>query len=160
MATKKQPPGVGGPGDGPVRRPRLDRETLEANLAAIETQRIEAKGQLDRERLTRVTSDLIETITSPEFIECMRVARKEADAGAGMDVASELLSINALRRAGVDIPNDFRMTLGSFTARAIPSQLRKDRIFRGDHQKVQPFVTQGEIDHLAPREFYLVVGVR
>ena len=110
MATKKQPPGGGGPGAGPVRRPRLDRETLEANLAAIETQRIEAKGQLDRERLTRVTSDLIETITSPEFIENMRVARKEADAGAGMDVASELLSINALRRAGVDIPNDFRMT--------------------------------------------------
>ena len=91
---------------------------LQGTLAQIEKDRLEAKDQLDRERLIRVTGDLIETITSPIFIERMRKARLAADEGAGMDVAAKLLSIDGLREAGVDIPKDFRMTSRVFEDRA------------------------------------------
>lgn len=83
---------------------------LESKLQSAEKERDYVKGQLDRERLLRVTNELIDTITAPEFVEKMRKARVSADAGKGMDAAADLLSIDSLRKAGVDIPKDFRMT--------------------------------------------------
>jgi hypothetical protein len=91
---------------------------LEESLGRLEHQRRETKDQLDRERLTRVTSDLIKTITAPAFIESMRVARERADGGASVESAADLLSISALRRAGLDIPEDFRMTSRVFEDRS------------------------------------------
>ena len=85
-------------------------EQLYAELEQIEQQRRDTKRQLDRERLMRVTSDLVSTLTAPEFIEKMRAARQEAEGGAGLDRAGDLLSLSNLRRAGVDIPDDFRLT--------------------------------------------------
>jgi len=77
----------------------------------------DAQYQLDRIRLTRVTTDVIQTITQPEFIERVREARRAADEGAGMEAGLQLLSIESLRAAGVDIPDDFRMTSRIFEDR-------------------------------------------
>lgn len=95
---------------------QAERE-LQAELDRVEDERRNAKGQLDRERLLRVTNDVVQTITSPRFVESMRQARREADEGAGLETAADLLSIDGLRGAGVDIPDDFRMTSRIFEDR-------------------------------------------
>lgn len=73
-------------------------------------EKMSEKDQLDRERLMRVTSDVITTITDPGFVDKMRQARKGADKGEGLDAAAKLLSLDGLRKAGVDVPKDFRLT--------------------------------------------------
>lgn len=83
---------------------------LEDRMAKVDAERAEIKAQLDRERLVKITSNVIETITAPEFIERMRVARDEAADGAGMEKVGEMLTIEGLRKAGADIPEDFRLT--------------------------------------------------
>jgi hypothetical protein len=95
-------------------------------LNDIEKARTDAKGQLDRERLLRVTNEVIETITSPDFVERMRQARMSADKGGGMDEAAKLLSLEGLRAAGVDIPEDFRLTSRIFEDRATGFRLNID----------------------------------
>jgi hypothetical protein len=91
--------------------PDSSREaSLRAELGARESERQSVKDRLDRERLTRVTSEMIQAMTSPEFVERVRSARDAADKGAGMEVAAQLLSVEELRRSGVDVPDDFRMT--------------------------------------------------
>jgi hypothetical protein len=90
---------------------RLEKERLLQEKAQY------AKDQLDRERLTRVTGEVVETITSPEFVERMRKARLAADAGSELDVAANLLSIEGLRAAGANIPADFRLTSRIFEDR-------------------------------------------
>jgi hypothetical protein len=92
-------------------------EAAKRELDVLDQQRAIVKTELDRERLLRVTGSVIETITSPTFVEKMRQARRAADAGAGMDVAAELLSIEGLRAAGADIPPDFRLTSRVFEDR-------------------------------------------
>ena len=94
----------------------------EQGMAREEEQRLgeevqRAKDQLDRTRLLRVTGDVIETITSPEFVERMRRAREAADDGQGLTAAADLLSIEGLRQAGADIPKDFRLTSRVFEDR-------------------------------------------
>jgi D-alanyl-D-alanine dipeptidase len=89
---------------------QLAARQLAQDIPALQAQMLEAKGQLDRARLQKVTSDVIQTITDPAFVEKMRQARAAADKGAGVDVAANLLSIEGLREAGVDIPTDFRLT--------------------------------------------------
>jgi hypothetical protein len=91
---------------------------LQGQVDALDAERLNVKDQLDRERLRRVTSDVIDTITSPEFVEKMRLARISADEGGGLDAASKLLSLDGLRGAGVDIPKDFRLTSRVFEDRA------------------------------------------
>jgi hypothetical protein len=92
---------------------------LQAKLGRME--RLLAKrgaaDQLDRERLMKVTTNLIETLTEPAFVEKMRQARLAAGEGAGLDTASRLLSIEGLREAGADIPPDFRLTSRHFEDR-------------------------------------------
>jgi hypothetical protein len=75
------------------------------------------KAELDRQRLLKVTGDVIQTITSPAFVEKMRLARIDFEAGKGLDAGAKLLSIEGLREAGVDIPADFRMTSRIFEDR-------------------------------------------
>lgn len=97
-------------------------------LARIDQNRLDTKNQLDRERLARVTSDVIRTITSPDFMERVSKAREAASNGAGMDAAAKLLSIDGLRSAGVDIPDDFRMTSRIFEDRLSGVRIHLDDI--------------------------------
>lgn len=69
-----------------------------------------ALQQLDRERLTRITDSLIQTITSPEFIERMRSFRNVAERTSSFEEAGGLMSIESLREAGAELPDDFRIT--------------------------------------------------
>lgn len=91
---------------------------LQASFEKADLQRRESKDQLDRERLTRISGDVVRTITDPGFVEKMRVARMGADQGQGLDAAAELLSLEGLRNAGVDIPEDFRLTSRVFEDRS------------------------------------------
>ena len=110
---------------------------VESGLAeryiAVGEEKLIAKRELDRERLVRVTNSLIETITSEGFVEKMRVARLQADSGAGMDTAADLLSIASLREAGLDIPDDFRMTSRVFEDREAGLRIEKF-----DHLNMDP----------------------
>lgn len=91
--------------------PNLELEkSLKEQLAGIDQERLIVKNQLDRERLVTITSNLIETITSPQFIERMRQFRTKAGAGANFSDAADLMSLENLRAAGANIPDDFRLT--------------------------------------------------
>jgi hypothetical protein len=94
-----------------------EEQQLRAELAVQDRARQAVKDRLDREQLRRVTNDMIQAITSPEFVERVRLARAASDRGEGMDAAVRLLSIEGLREAGVDIPEDFRMTSRVFEDR-------------------------------------------
>jgi hypothetical protein len=85
-------------------------QELHDQLEQKDKERQSVKDQLDRERLLRVTGDVIKAITAPAFVEKMRLARVEFEAGKGLDVGAKILSIEGLREAGVDIPTDFRLT--------------------------------------------------
>ena len=73
-------------------------------------EKAELKGQLDRDRLMAATNTVIETITSPEFVEKMRQAREEAEKDGGYEAVAKILSLEGLRAAGAKIPEDFRLT--------------------------------------------------
>ena len=66
--------------------------------------------QIDRERLTTITNSLIQTITSPKFIERMRQFREKAGAKPDLAAAADLMSLESLRSAGAELPADFRLT--------------------------------------------------
>ena len=66
--------------------------------------------QIDRERLTTITNSLIQTITSPKFIERMRQFRERAGANPDLGAAADLMSLESLRSAGAELPADFRLT--------------------------------------------------
>jgi hypothetical protein len=83
---------------------------LQDRINQLDNERIQVKSQLDRERLVRVTNGVIETITSPEFIERMQQARMMADSSEGYDAVAKLLTLESLRAAGAEIPDDFRLT--------------------------------------------------
>lgn len=84
--------------------------SLESKLAELGREQGLVKSQLDRERLTTITSSLIETITSPKFVDRMRQFRAKAGEGASFDDAADLMSLESLRSAGAAIPDDFRLT--------------------------------------------------
>jgi hypothetical protein len=86
------------------------KSDLQEKIDRLDAERASVKSQLDRERLTAVTNQVIETITSDAFIERMRKARERASDDDGFKAASELLSLEGLRRAGAEIPDDFRLT--------------------------------------------------
>lgn len=67
-------------------------------------------AQIDRERLTTITNSLIQTITSPKFIERMRQFREKAGSNPDFGDAADLMSLESLRAAGAEVPNDFRLT--------------------------------------------------
>ena len=93
------------------------QKNLEGKLADLNREQLLVKSQLDRERLTTITSNLIETITSPKFIERMRQFREKAGAGASFGEAADLMSLESLKAAGAQIPEDFRLTSRVFEDR-------------------------------------------
>ena len=97
---------------------KREQAALRQKMVELDVERFEVKGQLDRERLRTVTNDVIETITSPQFIEKMRIAREKASEDDGMSAVSQLLSIDGLRKAGAEIPDDFRLTSRMFEDKA------------------------------------------
>ncbi len=88
----------------------LDAPALRQQMDKLDTERSKVKSQLDRSRLLTATGSVIDTITSPEFIEKMQKAREAAGQDDGLDTVSKLLSLEGLRRAGAEIPDDFRLT--------------------------------------------------
>jgi hypothetical protein len=98
--------------------PESESETrLREDLARRDDDRRQVHERLSRERLTRVTTEMVQTLTSPAFFDKVRDARDAADRGEGMEAAARLLSIESLRELGVDIPDDFRMTSRVFEDR-------------------------------------------
>ena len=55
---------------------------LQNKLEELTREQLIVKSQLDRERLVTITGNLIDTITSPKFIENMRQFRERAAKGA------------------------------------------------------------------------------
>ena len=106
-----------------------EEKVLSERLAELDNERSKAKDQLNRERLTRVTNDTLRTITSPEFMERLHKSRIAAESGEGMAAAAHLLSIEGLREAGVDIPDDFRVTSRVFEDRETGVRLKIDEGF-------------------------------
>ncbi len=66
-------------------------------------------ADLDVERLKKITGELIDAITSPEFIEQVRMVRT-APENERLAEASRRLSVDALRAAGVKLPTDMRVS--------------------------------------------------
>jgi hypothetical protein len=64
-----------------------------------------AKSEFDVERLRKITSEMIDAITSPPFVEAMRKLR-EAPPAARLAEGAKLLSTESLRTAGVPLPKD------------------------------------------------------
>ena len=48
-------------------------DKIKDRLEKLDLEKAELKGQLDRDRLMAATNTVIETITSPEFVEKMRL---------------------------------------------------------------------------------------
>lgn len=53
-------------------------DKIKDRLEKLDLEKAELKGQLDRDRLMAATNTVIETITSPEFVEKTRQPRDEA----------------------------------------------------------------------------------
>lgn len=88
---------------------------LNTRLTELDAERLVVKRQLDRDRLTKATASVVETITSPEFIERMRSFRERAATGVvTYEDVGEMLSLDTLRAAGADFPEDFRLTSRTF----------------------------------------------
>jgi len=90
---------------------------LSLKMEELDRERLVVKHQLDRERLTKITGNLIDTITSPAFVERMRAFRQRAAGGASFSEAGDLMSLENLRAAGAEIPDDFRLTSRVFEDR-------------------------------------------
>jgi len=58
-------------------------DKIKDRLEKLDLEKAELKGQLDRDRLMAATNTVIETITSPEFVEKMHQARDEAEKDGG-----------------------------------------------------------------------------
>ena len=54
-------------------------DKIKDRLEKLDLEKAELKGQLERDRLMAATNTVIETITSPEFVEKMRHARDEPE---------------------------------------------------------------------------------
>ena len=83
---------------------------LSNRMKELDKERLLVKQQLDRGRLTEITSNLVETLTSPQMVERMREFREKAEKGASLAEAGEILSVEGLRAAGASLPDDFRLT--------------------------------------------------
>lgn len=118
------------PTDAVSREAELRRE-----LAELEGQR-KSQQAIGREQLVRATDQLVSTLTQPDFVENMRRARGLSDRGEGLDSAADLLSVDSLREAGVDLPADFRMSSRIFEDRARNLRLEIKELVPGDPSPV------------------------
>ena len=85
-------------------------ENLIVRMGELDKERKLVKSQLDRKRLAAITNSLIETITSPQVVENMKKFRVIARETESFDKAADLMSLESLKKAGADIPDDFRLT--------------------------------------------------
>lgn len=112
--------------------PSIENErSLSERMKQLDTERTEVKSQLDRERLVKVTSGVIETITSPAFVEKMERARKISEGGEGFDEVAKLLTLDGLRAAGAEIPDDFRLTSRVFEDKVSGVRVHIDPVLTG-----------------------------
>jgi len=102
-------------------------DKIKDRLEKLDLEKAELKGQLDRDRLMAATNTVIETITSPEFVEKMRHARDEAEKDGGYEAVAKILSLEGLRAAGAKIPEDFRLT----------SRIFEDKV-KGERFEISP----------------------
>lgn len=65
--------------------------------------------EFDTDRLRKATDQMIEAITSPPFVEAMRQLR-ETPVERRLAEGARLLDPDALRAAGVPLPDDMRIT--------------------------------------------------
>lgn len=87
-------------------------------MARTPTKPAQTEGNpLDRDRLTKISNELISAITSPEVIERMQAFRKQAARGATFSEAGDLMSLESLKAAGAKLPDDFRITSRVFEDR-------------------------------------------
>lgn len=86
-----------------------EHDELSEKLTTLNAELTRVKSLLERERISRVATNMIETITSPAFVEKMLAAGQKTDAGAGLESMKDLLAIDELRKAGAEIPDDFRI---------------------------------------------------
>ena len=63
----------------------------------------------DAEKLRAMTNEIIEAITSDEFLSRMESMR-EATLQERLEMAQKLLSVEGLRKAGVDLPEGMRIS--------------------------------------------------
>ena len=66
-------------------------------------------GKVTRERLRKMTDEIIEAITSDEFMRRMNQL-KTAPLEERLETARGLLSVDGLRQAGVDLPEGMRVS--------------------------------------------------
>lgn len=81
-----------------------------------------ADEELDPERLTEITNQMVEAITSPPYVEAMR-AVKAAEGSQRLEEAMERLTPDALRKQGVKLPEDMRISSRFFEAGFKPVEL-------------------------------------
>ena len=65
-------------------------DKIKDRLKKLDLEKAELKGQLDRDRLMAATNTVIETITSPEFVEKMSQAREEAEKDRGYEAVAKI----------------------------------------------------------------------
>jgi hypothetical protein len=88
-----------------------DPRELKQQLQDLDLQRARVQEELDRDRLTTATNNLLQTITSAPMMERMREFREKAAAGeVKTEEAVGLMSLEELRAAGAKLPEDFRLT--------------------------------------------------
>ena len=102
-------------------------DKIKGRLEKLDLEKAELKGQRDRDRLMAATNTVIETITSPEFVEKTRQARDEAEKDGDYEAVAKILSLEGLRAAGAKIPEDFRLT----------SRIFEDKV-RGERFEISP----------------------
>lgn len=86
-------------------------ELLEVELKNLDNKRIKVKEQLSRDRLEKITNDIVTTISSPKFMKSMKLFREKAkEKDFDLAEAGNIMSIESLKAAGASIPDDFRLT--------------------------------------------------
>ncbi|QBK30394.1 hypothetical protein [Roseitalea porphyridii] len=69
----------------------------------------EAVDELEVERLKKMSSEMIDAISSPAFVEAMRKL-KETPVEDRLKVGAKLLDPKRLRKEGVPLPDDMRIS--------------------------------------------------
>jgi hypothetical protein len=74
-----------------------------------------ANEMIDPDRVRKETDALIEMITDPAFVAAMK-RMKETPLDERLDLAKKTLTVDALKRQGVKVPPDMRITTRYFEA--------------------------------------------
>ena len=66
-------------------------------------------NEIDPKRLKKITDEMIAAISSPEYVKAMKIMKK-TPVEKRLAVATKLLSPDALRKKGVPLPKDMRIS--------------------------------------------------